>query len=389
MAIPIIYNLRSIRVRWVSSLVAVVGIAGTVGVFVAMLSLANGFRATLVNSSSPNNALIIRTGATSETTSSISAEQVHVIEDDPAVARDNGRPLVSREIVAIAAMPLKSTGTDANVQIRGVSDDALKVRPNIHMVRGRLFKPGLQELIVGKNTSDMYSGLELGQTLKLGGGDWRIVGVFDAGGSAFDSEIWGDTSVVAEVFKRPDNVFQSVTVHLVTPDAIGQLRDRLSTDPRMTVSVEPERAYYEKQSQSLTTLILVLGGSVGIVMGLGAVIGALNTMYSAISDRSREIATMRAIGFRSLTIVASFLMEAILIAGLGGVIGVLFILPLNGLTTGVMNFQTFSHLAVAFRITPPLVAVGIVFALTMGVSGGLPPAIRAARRPIVLALRDI
>jgi putative ABC transport system permease protein len=235
----------------------------------------------------------------------------------------------------------------------------------------------------------MYTGLELGQTLKMGGGDWKIVGVFDAGGSAFDSEIWGDSSVVAEVFKRPNNIFQSVTAHLVTPDAIHQLRDRLSADPRMTVSVEPEIAYYQKQSQGLTTLIQVLGGTVALIMGLGAVVGALNTMYSAISDRSREIATMRAIGFRSITIVTSFLMEAILIAGLGGVIGILFILPLNGLTAGVMNFQTFSHLAVAFQVTPPLVAVGVVFALIMGVSGGLPPAIRAARRPIVLALRDI
>jgi putative ABC transport system permease protein len=330
MAIPIIYNLRSVRVRWISSLVAIVGIAGTVGVFIAMLSLANGFRATLVNSSSPNNALIIRTGATSETTSSVSAEQVHVIEDDPAVARDNGKPLLSREIVAIAAMPLKATGTDANVQIRGVSENALKVRPSIHMTRGTLFKTGLQELIIGKNVSEMYSGLELGRSIKLGGGDWRIVGVFDAGGSAFDSEVWGDSSVVAEVFKRPNNVFQSVTVHLITPDAIHQLRDRLSADPRMTVSAEPEIAYYQKQSQGLTILIQVLCGTVALIMGLGAVIGALNTMYSAIADRSREIATMRAIGFRSVTIVTSFLLEAILIAGLGGLIGVLIIVPLNG-----------------------------------------------------------
>jgi putative ABC transport system permease protein len=389
MAIPIVYNLRSVRVRWVSAIVAVLGIAGTVGVFIAMLSLARGFQATMMSSGAPDNALIRRAGATGEIDGTVPLEQVRVIQDAPGIARDGGQPLVSPEVVVIAAFPLKATGTDANVQVRGVSGEVLKVRRNVRIKEGRFFEPGLSELIVGRNVAATYAGLSLGDTVRFGGGNWRVVGVFDAGGSAFDSEVWSDNRVLSQVYKRPENIFSSITVHLTSPAALGALKDSLTSDPRMQVQVDREIDYYEKQSRGLTTLIRVLGTLVAVIMGIGAIFGALNTMYSAVSERSREIATMRAIGFGAGSIVVSFIFEAIFIALVGGLIGSIAILPLNGLTTSALNWQTFSHLAFAFRVTPALLGIGILFALLMGVIGGVPPAIRAARRPIAFALREL
>jgi putative ABC transport system permease protein len=389
MAIPIIYNLRSVRARWLSAIVAVLGIAGTVGVFIAMLSLARGFKATLVASGSPDNALIRRAGSTGEIDGTVPLDQVKVIQDAPGIARDGDRPLVSPEVVVIAAFPLKATGTDANVQVRGVSPDALKVRRNVHMKEGRFFQPGLNELIVGRNVPSTYAGLNLGDNVRFGGGNWSVVGVFDAGGSAFDSEVWCDAHVLSQVYKRPDNIFSSITVRLTSPAALTQLKDSLTSDPRMQVQVDREIDYYEKQSRGLTTLITVLGTLVAGVMGIGAIFGALNTMYSAVSERSREIATMRAIGFGAAAIIVSFIFEALFISLIGGVVGCAAILPLNGFTTSAMNWQTFSHLAFAFRVTPLLLGIGVGFALLMGLAGGVPPAIRAARRPAVLALREL
>lgn len=389
MAIPIVYNLRSMRARWVSAIVAVVGIAGTVAVFCAMLALARGFRATLVSSGSPQNALIRRAGSSAELDGSVALDQVKVIEDAPGIARENGQPLVSPEAVVIAGFNLKSTGTNANVQVRGVSQETLKVRPNIKIIEGRFFQPGLAELVIGKNVASTYENLEYGKPINFGGQIWNVVGVFDAGGSAFDSEVWADSRVLNQVYKRPENLYQSVTVRLDSPAAFNQLKDSLTSDPKLTVEVDREVDYYARQSQVLTTLITVLGGLVAIIMGIGAVIGALNTMYSAVSERSREIATMRAIGFAGRSIALSFVFEALVIALIGGIIGCILVLPLNGFTTGTMNMQTFSHMAFAFKVTPPLLFAGIVFALLMGLVGGVPPAIRAARRPIALALREL
>jgi putative ABC transport system permease protein len=388
-AIPIVYNLRSVRARWTSSVVAVLGIAGTVGVFVAMLSMAKGFQATLVASGSAGNALVTRAGATSEMTGAVSLDEVKVLQDAPGVAHGADGPIMTPEVVVIAPFPLIRTGTDANVQVRGVSPKALEVRSKVKIIEGRFFQPGLTELIVGRNVASTYAGLALGDTVKFGGGTWHVVGVFDAGGSAFDSEVWCDSVVLNQTYKRPDTIYQSVTVHLTSPDALQQFKDSVTADPRMSVDVTREVDYYSKQSRAVTTLIVVLGTMIAIVMGIGAVFGALNTMYSAVSERSREIATMRALGFGGPSVVISFLIEALLISFLGGVVGCLAALPLNGLTTSTMNFQTFSSLAFAFRITPVLLMTGIVFALLMGVVGGLPPAIRAARRPVAHALRGL
>lgn len=388
MAIPLNYNLNSLRARWSSTVVAVLGIAGTVGVFVAMLALAKGFKMTLVASGSPSNALLLRGGATSEMSSAISLEQERIIEDAPGVARDASGPMVSPEVVVIAPFPLKATGTDANVQVRGVSPKALAVR-NIKVVAGRFFQPGLNELVVGRNVSGTYSGFDLGDTVKFGGGTWKVVGVFDAGGSAFDSEVWADAHVLNGVYKRPENNFQSVTVQLTSPAGFEHFKDTLTSDPRLTLDVEREAEYYEKQSRALTRLITVLGTLVALVMGVGAVFGALNTMYSAVAERSREIATMRALGFGAGSVVTSFVFEALCIALVGGLIGCIGVLPLNGMTTGAMNWQTFSHLAFAFRVTTPLLVGGVIFALVMGIAGGVPPAVRAARARIAVALREL
>jgi len=388
-AIPIIYNLRSVKARWTSAIVAVVGIAGTVGVFVAMLSLARGFKATLVSSGSPDNAIVMRAGATSEMTGGVGIDTVKIIQDKPGIARSADGPLMTPEIVLVAPIPLISTGTDANVEVRGVSKNVLEIRRNMKILQGRLFTPGLYEIVVGKNANVSYAGLTLGNTISLGSAHWKIVGIFDAGGSSFDSEIWGDAHLIGPAYNRPDTFFQSVTVHLASRDTFQRLKDAATTDPRLNVDVTREIDYYAKQSNRLTTLITVLGGMVAAIMAIGAVFGALNTMYSAVAERGREIATMRALGFGGPSVVFSFVIEALLIAFVGGLIGCLAVIPLNGLTTGAMNLQTFSHVAFAFKITPELLVKGVVFALVMGLIGGFLPAVRAAQLPVATALREL
>ena len=389
MAIPIVYNLRSVKARWTSAIVAVAGIGGTVGVFVAMLSLAHGFRATLVASGSPDNALILRGGATSEMTSGVGLDSVKIIQDGPGIARGPDGPLVTAEAVLMAPIPLRSTGTDANVEIRGVSPNVLEIRKQVKIVQGRMFSPGLAEVVVGKNANTTYSGLTLGNTIRLGTLQWKVVGIFDAGGSSFDSEVWADPHLLTGAYNRPDTFFQSVTVHLTSPDSLQVLKDAISTDPRLNLDVTREVDYYAKQSTNMTRLITTLGGFVAFIMAIGAVFGALNTMYSAVADRGREIATMRALGFGGPSVVFSFLIEALLISFVGGLLGCVAVLRLNGITTSTINFQTFSNLAFAFKITPGLLVEGIVFALVMGVLGGFFPAVRAARLPVATALREL
>ena len=389
MAIPLIYNVRSVRARWTSTIVAVLGIAGTVGVFVAMLSLARGFKATLVASGSADNALVMRAGSSSEMMGGITLDSIKVIQDAPGIARGLNGPLITQDVVGVMPIPLISTGTDANVQIRGVSPNVLEIRKFVKMSQGRMFNPGMSEIVVGKNASKTYSGLTVGNKIDMAGGHWEVVGVFDANGSAFDSEIWTDSRVLNDILKRPSNIFQSATVHLESPSSFQALKDSLTSDPRLNVDVTREIDYYAKQSTTMTTLITVLGGLVAAIMAIGAVFGALNTMYSAVAERGREIATMRALGFNAYSVVFSFLVEALLISFIGGVIGCLVVLPLNGLTTSTMNFQTFSNLAFAFKITPELLVKGVIFALVMGVVGGLLPAVRAASLPVATALREL
>jgi putative ABC transport system permease protein len=390
MAIPVNYNVRSIVNRWPSTLVAVLSIAGTVGVFIVMLAMAQGFGSTLIASGSPQNALILRGGANAEMMSVVMLDQVRVIDDAPGVARSaSGDPLVSAEVVVIGAFPLVSSGSDANVQIRGVSPRALEVRPDVRIVKGRFIESGLTEIVVGKNVPGTYRGFELGSKVDFGGGHWTVVGVFDAGGSAFDSEVWCDARVLNQTYNRPESVFQSATVRLASVDDFEKFKDAITSDPRLTFDVYRETAFYAEQSRMISTIIRVLGFLVAGIMAVGAVFAALNTMYSAVAARGAEIGTLKALGFSSGNVVVSFLVESILIALAGGLIGCLAALPFNGFTTGTLNWSSFSYLAFSFRVTPWIVVAGIVFSLAMGVVGGLPPAVRAARVPVIVALREM
>jgi putative ABC transport system permease protein len=388
-AIPLSYNLRSTRERWASTVVAVLGIAGTVGVFVAMLALARGFSVTVTSSGLPQNAIVQQAGADSEITSALTIDAVRVVEDAPQVARRGSEPLVSAEVVVIAALPLRGTGGDANVQMRGVSPRVQSVRDNVRIVEGRFFNPGLYEIVVGRNAARAYEGLDLGGTVRIGPGAWTVVGLFDSNGSAFDSEVWADANVLNANYQRPAGVFQSVTARLRSTDDFAAFEKTLTRDPRVQIQATREPAWFESQSRTVTTLITVLGGLVALVMGLGAILAALNTMYSAVAERSRDIAVLRALGFGRGSIVLSFVAESLWIAIIGGVLGCLAVLPVNGITTGTINWQTFSHLSFAFRITPDLLAWGLGFALLMGLVGGLPPAIRAARANVAVALRAL
>jgi putative ABC transport system permease protein len=390
MAIPISYNVRSIAARWKTTIVSILGIAGTVGVFVAMLAMARGFQATLIASGSASNSIIRRAGAASEMDSGVSLDQARVIADALQVARNaEGVPLSSPEMVVIGAFQLIKSGTDANTQIRGMTPLVLEVRPTVKIAEGRFFTPGLPELVVGSNAVETYRGLELGSTLSFGGQDWSVVGIFNAGGSAFDSEIWCDQTVLAQTFNRSTNVYSSITVRLNSPTDFDAFKDTLTSDPRLTVQVEREVEYYAKQSQMVSTLIRVLGFLVAFVMAIGAVFGALNTMYSAVAARAREIATLRALGFGGGSVILSFMFESLLISFIGGILGCIAVLPLNGFTAGTMNWQTFSHLAFAFRVTPGLLVAGVIFALLMGLIGGVLPAVRAARLKVAHALREL
>jgi putative ABC transport system permease protein len=389
MGLLLLYNVESVRARWRTTIVAILGIAGTVGVFVAMLSLAKGFEAALVTSGSPRNAMVRRAGATSEIDSVVNLEQLRVVEDAAEVARGPEGPLVSPEVVVIANLPLKKSGTDANVQVRGVTPRALAVHEGVRMSEGRFLRSGLHEVVVGKNAKDSYANLTLGSTVQMGPSAWQVVGIFDAGGSSFDSEVWADADLLNATYERPRGIYQTTSARLVSEDALSALKTRFAADPRMRVQVERETEYYAKASQMMTTLIRVLGSMVAAVMGIGAIFAALNTMYSAVAERAREVATLRALGFPGSTIVFSFTFEALLVAAVGGGLGALAVVPLNGLATSTLNFQTFSHLAFAFQVTPVLLGLGVGFALLMGLMGGVPPAIRAARMPVTAALRDL
>ncbi|MCL4820054.1 MAG: ABC transporter permease [Vicinamibacteria bacterium] len=389
MALPLVYSIESLRARWRSSLVAVAGIAGSVAVFVAMLALARGFELALVSSGSPDNALVRRAGATSEMDSVIDVEELRVLQDAPEVARDARGPLVSGEIVVLVALPLRQAGTEANVMVRGVTARALDVHGGVRVAEGRMLTPGTAEVVVGRYARNSYAGLDLGASVRLGGTPFTIVGFLDAGGSAFDSEIWADEAVVGPAYQRPRGYYQSAAARLVARDALGALRERVASDPRMRHQVDRETEYYAKASQAMRGMILSLGALVAAVMGVGAVCGALNTLYSAVAERARELATIRALGFGGGAVVIAIVAESLLLAAAGGVLGALLAWPLDGLTTSTLNFQTFSHVAFAFRVTPDLLALGFGFALAMGAVGGLPPALRAVRVPVAVALRDL
>jgi len=388
MALPIRYNIRNLRQRWKVTLLAIFGIALVVAAVVVISSMAAGFQATLRSTGSDQNAIVTQRGSLSELTSWISIGNAQTIMTDPRIQRDsNGTPLASCEIVVIASLPKKSDNQPTNVTLRGVSPMAFKVRNGIKLVQGRMFEPGLFEIIVGKNIADRVKGLDIGDTIKVQRKELKVVGQFTAEGSAFESEMWGDYNALGPAVGRNGGC-ESLTVRLTSPSVLASFDKDLRANPQMQVQADSEKTYYENQSGGLSMALKILAGFVGIVMGIGAVFGAMNTMYAIVSQRTREIGTLRALGFSRFSILLSFVMESVLLALVGGAIGCLIAVPMNGFTAGTGQTQSFSELAFAFKITPGIVLVGMIFAALMGLVGGLLPAVRASQMPITKALRE-
>lgn len=382
-------NVRTMPQRWASSTVAAVGIAGVVAVFVAVLSMAEGFRATLASTGTPETVIVLRAGADAEMTSIMTQDDARVIENAPGIARDQGGPLASGELLVIVDVPKRSTGSAANVPLRGVQRAGFAVRPQLRITEGRKFEPGRNELIAGRAAAGQFSGLNVGSVLKFGQNEWTMVGIFETGGTAAESELWCDYGVLAPVYRRGNSI-QSVIVRLTTADAFKGFKDALTADPRLNLKVVKETEYYAEQSTIIYNIIMGLGVLVAGLMGVGAVFGAVNTMYTAVATRTREIATLRALGFSGGPVVISVFAEAVLLALIGGVIGgAVAYAAFNGYQTATINWQSFSQVAFAFRITPDLLLRGIAYAVGMGAIGALLPAIRAARLPVVTALREL
>jgi len=379
-------NLRAIPQRMGTSWVIVIGIAVTVAVLVSVLAMVAGFSKTLSSTGRADRVIVLRGGSVAELSSTISRDNTINIMDAPGVKKDaEGKPIASAEMVAVVALPQRKTGTAANVTVRGVGAKAAELRPEIHLVAGRMFQPAVRELIVGRSALTQFKGVDIGSHISFRNTDWTVVGEFESGGDAHESELMGDIETVLSAFRR--NLFQSVTVMLDSPDAFAQYKDKLTTDPTLTVDVQREPDYYAAQSKQLNKLLNFLAFGVGGIMAIGAIFGALNTMYSAVSARSLEIATLRAIGFGAGAVVVSVFVEALLLSLVGGLIGAAAAwLFFNGNTVNTLG-ANFTQVVFHLTVTPQLLVSGIIWACVIGVLGGLFPAIRAARLPVATALR--
>jgi putative ABC transport system permease protein len=382
-----VMNIRSIPQRLGTSMVIVIGIAGVVGVLVALLSMAAGFEATLRGTGNEGRVLLLRGGSTDELGSVITRDQAQVVRDAPGIARGaDGQPLALAEVYLLTDVSKPGSPFPNNMVVRGTHPEVARLRPEFKIVAGRMFEPGLREVVVGKAAAAQFETLKLGGTVDVRDGPWQIVGLFETGGNVHESELWVDSEVLMTVSRR--QAYNSVMLQLEDPQGFEPLKQTLSADPRLKVSIQREPDYYASRSQALHKLINILGYTVAIIMGIGAVFGALNVMYAAVATRTVEIATLRAIGFGSLPVVVSVLIESLILAFAGGVIGAAgaFVF-FNGFTVNTLNFQTFSQVAFDFAVTPQLMQQGLVWALAMGLIGGLFPAVRAARLPVVDALR--
>jgi putative ABC transport system permease protein len=383
-------NLRTIPSRLSSSAVAIIGIAGVVVVFVSVLSIAAGFSAAMQGSGSSSRALVMRSGADSEMTSGIDGTDADIIRQAPGIRRDGPAALASAELYVIIDLPKRATpDAPANVPLRGIEPAGIALRNEVSIVEGRMFQFGTTEVVVGRGASGQFVNLSLGDTIVSGQNQWQVVGVFEADGGIAESEIWADARTLQGVYRR-GNTYQSLLVQLDSSDSFDQFRDWLTSNPQLNVMVRRENEYYAGQSRAMTTLIQTIGFGIAAIMGIGAVFGAILTMYTAVATRAREIATLRALGFNTVSVLVSVLAESLVLGLIGGVIGsIAAYLFFNGYQTSTMNFQTFSQVAFAFLVTPQLLAMGLFYALVMGLIGGLLPAIRAARLPIASALREL
>jgi putative ABC transport system permease protein len=383
-------GIRTIPRRFGSSAVAIIGIAGVVVVFVSVLSIAAGFGAALQGAGSPRRALVLRSGSDSEMTSGFEGPDADVIKQAPGLARDGQNPLASAELYVVIDLPKRaSPDKPANVPLRGIEPVALKVRDDVSLVEGRMFEFGTNEVVVGRGAHANFITTNVGDTIDSGKNQWRVVGVFEANGGVAETEIWGDVRTLQGVYQR-GNTFQVLLARLESEDALQTFSDWLTTNPQLSVMVRRENEYYAAQSQLMTQLIQSIGFGIAGLMGIGAVFGAILTMYTAVATRAREIATLRALGFNTAAVLGSVIGESMALGAIGGIVGGLIAyVGFNGYQTSTMNFQTFSQVAFAFRVTPGLLATGVVYALTMGFIGGLFPALRAARLPIPTALREL
>ena len=386
MAIPLSYNIRNLWTRRLTTTLTVSGMALVVFVFAAILMLANGLQQTLVETGSYDNVIVLRKGANTEVVSGVGRGQASILETLPEIAIGaQGQRLFAKELVVLINLTKKGSMTPTNVTVRGIDASSLALRPQVKLVEGRLPRWGATEVMVGSSLVRRFSGAGLNDTLCCGMRDWRIVGVFDAGSTGFSSEVWGDVEQLMQAFRRPG--YSSVTFRLRDPAEFPQVKSRIESDPRLTLEAKRENRYYAEQSEMMAKFLRILGLSLTIIFSLGAVIGAMVTMYSAVANRTAEIGTLRALGFRRRSILIAFLLESLFLGLVGGVVGLFFASFMQLITISTVNFQTFSELAFNFSLTPDIVYRGLAFALVMGFVGGILPAIRASRMKIVDALR--
>ena len=382
-----VLNLGNLKSRLDSSLVAVIGFTGVVMVFVAVFAIRDGFNQTLRESGSPDVAIVMRGGAGAEVNSVLSVNDAKLVAEAPGIQATANGPLASGELLVQLSMPKLDTGLDANVPFRGVDADAFLVHDKVHIVAGRNFQPGLNEVIVGLHASHEYKGFKLGDTIHSGPYQWSIVGVFDDGG-VYSSEVWGDVTVLQSAYKRGSSL-ESVFAKLGSPAAFQQFKDSLTSNPQLTVSVERETDFYAEQSKAMNTFITTAGTFIAVLMGIGAIFGAVNTMYNSVSSRAAEIATLRALGFGRSPVLLSVLVEGMLLGLVGGLVGgALAYMLFNGIETSTLG-SNFAQVAFSFRVTPELLTRGAIYALLMGLFGGLLPAVRAVRMPIASSLRQL
>ena len=382
-------NLRNLPKRLGSSAVAVIGVAAVVLVFAAVLSMAKGFERTMVAAGSDDTAIVMQGGSTSELTSGLSNEQTLIVGEAPGVLKDGDTPIMSAELYVIVDIKKKSTNAEANVPFRGVQDGAFEVRKDVRIVEGRMFEPGKNEILAGRAAQAEFSGLDTGATIRFGQTVWTIVGVFEAGGGVSESELWTDVRVLQNAYRR-GNSFQSVRVKLQSEDSLIELESALEEDPRINVDTVSEREYYAAQAAPMAQFIRIIGYPLTILMSIGAIFGALNSMYSSVSVRGKEIATLRALGFGPFPVLISTIVESTLLALAGGVLGgLLAFVAFNGLQVSTLNSASFSQVVFDFAVTGDLLIDGLYAALIIGVVGGLFPAIRAARLPVAQALREL
>jgi putative ABC transport system permease protein len=382
-------NLKNLPQRAGSSLVAIIGVAAVVLVFAAVLSMARGFERTMVSTGSEDTAIIMRSGSTSEMSSGLSNDQTLIIANAPGVLKDGDTPVISAELYVIADVKMKSNDVDANVPFRGVQESAFDVRRDVRIFEGRMFETGKNEILVGRGAQSEFQGLDVGSTIRFGQTEWAIVGAFEAGGGVAESELWTDVRVLQGAYRR-GNSFQTVRVKLESPDSLEILETNLKDDPRIDPDVMTEREFYSTQAEQLTQFIKLVGYPLTILMSIGAIFGALNSMYSSVSVRGKEIATLRALGFGPVSVLFSTVVESMLLALIGGLIGgVLAYLVFNGFRVSTLNGASFSQVVFDFAVTGDLLAQGLRVALVIGVIGGFFPAIRAARMPVAQALREL